>query len=434
MKTSIQSIIEGCSTAHSCALVFSNIHQSSIMSSLRVMHSIRVSAMILCLWLSAFIQSATAPVCLDTTVARLHCIITVAAGGASTGLYHVRLPITFDDCRECTPCPCVCRCVCVCQWKCTGTAVPLSLGVKGSTIHTRDKYKRKYRWQLAAAALQWPEARQIAAAHTENIMLIYMQKKGRIARGPLALLLCMHTMEADTLHVARITQYYDGLDKRTTHNGGVWSSCAFCLCIHAAGKWNTNIAHQSKSLYAVLDCTLSMLAGWLLLCDASNRNYCSRQHCFDDVWSNKHSCVRVQCFFCSPPLARMNAQNDSSLLQWWTILNYMKHSRKYAKGRINKRFVVTFFIRFFSLCIFLFLIREMCIKYSDRFESTRSHSPLHNIQTDRNVHQTNPIANAIFYIATTAYFMCTRPARSPILWTQAAHLKTIDLKCALIAH
>lgn len=108
---------------------------------------------------------------------------------------------------------------------------------------------------------------------------------------------CMHTMEADTLHVARITQYYDGLDKRTTHNGGVWSSCAFCLCIHAAGKWNTNIAHQSKSLCAVLDCTLSMLAGWLLLCDASNRNYCSRQHCFDDAWSNKHSCVRVQCFF-----------------------------------------------------------------------------------------------------------------------------------------
>lgn len=180
-----------------------------------------------------------------------------------------------------------------------------------------------------------------------------------------------------------------------------------------------------------------MLAGWLLLCDASNRNYCSRQHCFDDVWSNKHSCVRVQCFFCSPPLARMNAQNDSSLLQWWTILNYMKHSRKYAKicERENQQTLCCniFYTIFFSLH-FLFLIREMCIEYSDRFESTRSHSPLHNIQTDRNVHQTNPIANAIFYITTTAYFMCTRPARSPILWTQAAHLKTIDLKCALIAH
>lgn len=92
--------------------------------------------------------------------------------------------------------------VCVCQWKCTGTAVPLSLGVKGSTIHTRDKYKRKYRWQLAAAALQWPEARQIAAAHTENIMLIYMQKKGRIARGPLALHACIRWKRTHcTLHV-----------------------------------------------------------------------------------------------------------------------------------------------------------------------------------------------------------------------------------------
>lgn len=172
---------------------------------------------------------------------------------------------------------------------------------------------------------------------------------------------CMHTMEADTLHVARITQYYDGLDKRTTHNREVWSSCAFCLCIHAAGKWNTNIAHQSKSLCAVLDCTLSMLAGWLLLCDASNRNYCSRQHCFDDVWSNKHSCVRVQCFFFSPPLARMSrsyAQNDSSLLQWWTILNYMKHSRKYAKicERENQQTLCCniFYTIFFSLHFFVF--------------------------------------------------------------------------------